>query len=212
MAYLLARRSYPSSTLSANVRARAGLTQEELGDLLGVGRAQVAHVEAGRRGYSAKAQARLHRLTELLPARLPEDPATAETGAPPGPTLGEQAALRRRLRECRHRIASLVYAEQGRPPLTAALALRRQALTALRAALAAEADTTPTPAAEPTREAAWLELVELATARVARRQPTPTALAWTALRLRLLREEEAGLLLLLNGGAAQATAAPSVGA
>ena len=192
-----------SATLSGAVRARAGITQQELGELLGVTKGQVAHVEAGRRGYSARAQARLTRLGELLPAHrfrpggtpAPEPAPAAD--APTGPTLAEQTALRRRLRACRRTLSALAYAAEGRPVLTATLARRTQALTALRAALAAE--TAPAPGSDPARDHAWLELVELATARVARRQPTPTALAWTALRRRLLEAEAAGLEALLAG-------------
>jgi transcriptional regulator with XRE-family HTH domain len=197
MAYLLAHRALPSSTVAACVRARAGITQQELGDLLGVGRAQVAHVEAGRRGFSARAQSRLSRLAELLPAgAVAFPPADAHAPVGPavlqGPTLAEQTALHRRLRACRHQLAGLRYAEEGRPALASALARRTLALAKLRAALALDATTTST-----SREVAWLELVELATARVARQQPTATAQQWLALRLRLLQDEEAGLLALL---------------
>ncbi|MBO2007914.1 helix-turn-helix transcriptional regulator [Siccationidurans soli] len=71
----------PSSSLSAAVRGRLGISREELGDLLEVTVSQVGHVECGRRSYSARAQARLLRLAELLPAALPAE------AAPPGPTL-----------------------------------------------------------------------------------------------------------------------------
>lgn len=193
MAHLFPHRPNPSSTLSASIRARAGITQMELGDLLGVSRGQVAHVEAGRRGYSRRAQERLRRLAELLPVGSVAE-AGGEEPVPAGPTAEERLALRRRLRTCRRQLTTLVYAAEGRPVVAEALSQRRQALATLRAALAAEAAPAPARAA---REAAWLELVELATHRVARRQPTPTRLAWEALRLRLLREEEAGLLALL---------------
>lgn len=191
----------PSATVSASLRARAGLTQEELGLLLGVSKGQVSHVEAGRRGYSARAQARPARLSELLPARLfrpggalaaPAVPLPAPAGEGPGagPTPEEQAALRRRLRACRHTLAGLAYAAGHGSPLAAALARRTRALAALRAALAAE--TAPAPGTAPARDLAWVELVELATARLARRQPSPTAQAWAALRRQLLETEAAG--------------------
>ena len=192
MAYLLAHRSLHSSTVSAS--ERAGLTQQELGDLLGVGRAQVAHAEAGRRGYSARAQARLNRLAELLPRSLPPVPESPAAAPAPGPTLAEQADLHRRLRNARRTLNGLAYAEENRPPMAAALARRTQALAVLRAALAAEAN-----AADTTREAAWLELVELGTARVARRQPSPTARGLVALRREVLTLEIAGLEKLLAG-------------
>jgi len=192
-----ASRPLAGTTLSAIVRQRAGITQQELGDLLGIGRAQVAHVEAGRRGYSGKAQARLLRLSELLPARAL---AAAPAPTPPpaaGPTLGEQADLRRRLRHCRRTLAGLAYAEPSRQAMAEVLARRTQALAVLRHSLAHEA-TLPDPGAETAREAAWLELLELATSLAARRQPTPTALGLRALRRQLLELEIAGLEALLH--------------
>ena len=191
------RRAYPSATLSATVRARLGLTRAELGLLLGVGVAQVGHVETGYRNYSAAAQARLRRLASLVPAAPapPETPATP----PAGPTPAEAAALHRRQREFRHQVARLRARQAAAPPQAAALAQRRQALATLGAALAAPAPTPPDPVADGAREAAWLELLHLGTRRRQQRQPSPTALGWQALRLQLLEAELAGLAQLLAG-------------
>ncbi|WP_046246539.1 hypothetical protein [Hymenobacter terrenus] len=190
------RRALPSTTLSAVVRARLGISRQELGDLLGVRAGQVGHVEAGRRSYSAQPQARLHRLAALLPAPSAA-PAPVATSLPPGPTLAEATALRARLRTCRHEAQQLRDQQAAWPAQDAALRQRQQALTALNTALAAPLPTPADPAANPTRERAWLELLELATTRLARRQPSPTARALVALRLRLLAEEIATLEALL---------------
>ena len=196
MPHLLSYRTVPSGSVSAAMRERLGITQQELGDLLGVGRAQVGHVEAGRRAYSPRAQARLTRLSELLPARLfrPGGALAAPAGpvGPASPTPAEQADLRRRLRNCRRTLSGLTYAEQGRPRLAAALARRTQGLAALRAALAAA------PGTDPARDLDWVELLDLATTLVARRQPTATALGLAALRRQLLELEITGLLRLLD--------------
>jgi transcriptional regulator with XRE-family HTH domain len=176
------------------VRARLGISREELGDLLEVNVSQVGHVEAGRRRYSPTAQARLRRLAELVPA-VPE----AATPAPPapGPTPAEATALRARLRACQHEAQPLREQQATWAAQDAALHQRRQGVAALGTALATPLPTPADPDVDPTRERAWLELLELATRRRARRQPSATARALLALRLRLLDEEAAALARLL---------------
>lgn len=195
----MARRPLPSATLSAALRTRLGLSQQELGDFLGVGAAQVGHVEAGRRGYSAKAQARLHRLAELLPdAPAADGTAIEASGAPAPPTASEaralRARLRARLRACRHEARQLRYQQALWPNQEAALRQRQQTAARLEAALVAPA----TPAPDAAREQEWLALLRLATARAAQRRPSPTARARLALRLHLLDTEAAGLEQLLG--------------
>lgn len=210
MPHLLAPRANSPTTLSARLRLRLGLTQPELGDLLGVSGSQVAHVEARRRGYSALVEARLRRLQALL-ARLPDPagpvvdaagPVVDAAATRPGPTTDERAALRRRLRHCRHALAGLTYREQGRPRLAALLARRTQALAGLRAVLAAPPSAAPAADPDPDSDLNpdldWVVLFEKRTARETHRQPTPTALAWAALRRQLLEAEAQGLEALLG--------------
>ena|GEM_PF-3919907 len=194
----MSRRAFPSNTISATVRERLGLSRQELGDWLGVGQRQVGHVEAGRREYSAKAQARLRRLSELVP-RLPEE--TPEPVAPAAalPSPAEATALRARLRTCRHEARQLRYQQDAWPERDVVIGRRQRGLAALEAAIA---DESANPAADLSRERAWLEILALGTRQLARRLPTPTAREWVALRLRLLDEEAAGLEKLLAGSSA----------
>jgi transcriptional regulator with XRE-family HTH domain len=189
-----------SLSYSATIRHRLGLTREELGLLLGVGERQVGHVEAGRRGYSATAQERLRRLATLLP---PSDAAPTEPEAAPpvpvaGPTPEEAAALRKRLRNCRHHLYQLRYQEAGPAARAEQLQRRRHTLTRLAEALAQPPADPADPAVRPEREQQWLELLALGTRRLEYRQPTPTALGWRALKVELLEAEIRGLEALLG--------------
>lgn len=190
----MARRALPSLTPSAVLRARLGLSQRELGDFLGVGATQVGNVEAGRRSYSARVQARLHRLAELASA--------AASGAGPHPVAeedwpedapNENKAVRARLRACRHGARQLRYQQAIWLEQEAALKRRLQTLALVAAALAV-------PGPDDAREQAWLTLLKLATKRLAQRLPDPTARALLALRLRLLDAEATELERLLGAG------------
>ena len=156
---------------------------------------QVGHVEAGRRGYTARAQARLHQLAELVPAEPtpePEPPGAAEP--PAGLTTAEAQAVRARLRACRHEARQLRYQQATWPGRTATRHRRHRTAAALQAALR------PLPADDPEARRAreWLALLELATKRAARLVPTPGVRALLALRLRLLDEEAQALEQLLG--------------
>ncbi len=190
----MSHRALPSTTFSAALRARLGISQQELGDFLGVGEAQVGHVEAGRRGYTARAQMRLHQLAELVPAEpTPEPPAAAEP--PAGLTAAEAQAARARLRTCRYEARQLRYQQATWPGRTTTLGLRRHTAATLQAALRPLAADDP----EAHRAREWLALLELATKRTARLVPTPGAQALLALRLHLLDAEAAALEQLLGG-------------
>ncbi|MBO2007915.1 hypothetical protein [Hymenobacter negativus] len=102
------------------------------------------------------------------------------------------------MRSCRHEARKVRAQQDAWPVQEAALRRRRQALAALSTALATPLPGPPDPAADPTRERAWLELLELATVRLARQLPSPTARALLALRLRLLDEEATTLVELLG--------------
>ncbi|RTQ53572.1 XRE family transcriptional regulator [Hymenobacter gummosus] len=196
----MTRIARPSLAFSAQLRTRLGLTREELGLLLGVTAAQVSHVENGRRGYSARAQERLYRLAALLPAAAAPAGAAAPPAPPAGPSPAEAAALRKRLRGCRRRLYHLRYDEAA--PAARAAQLERRHLTLARLAEALAQPPAAAPPADagrpPEREQEWLALLELGTRRLAHRQPTPTALAWRALKAQLLEAEIRGLEQLLG--------------
>ncbi len=99
------RRSVPSATLSAAVRQYFGLQQDELAQLLGVTRGQLAHIEAGRRTLSAPLYDRLLPLARCLPpdpAPGAARPAPAPPPVPPPLPLTERAGLEARLDYCQY--------------------------------------------------------------------------------------------------------------
>lgn len=178
----MARRPLPSVAFSAALRARLGITQQELGDFLGVRAAQMGHVEAGRRGYSARAQVRLYRLAGLVPAAPTLKPVADEP--PAGLTAGEARALRARLRACRHDARQLRYQQAALPGKAAALVLRRHTAATLQAAQPALAADEM----NALRVQEWVALLALATKRLARLAPSATARALLELRQRLAAE------------------------
>lgn len=95
------RKSIPSTTVVQAVRRHFGLHQFELADYLGLTRALVGHLEAGRRNLSAVVLQRLATLAGHLPeATPPADPAAHL--APPA-----AAPLAARLDYCQHHAARL---------------------------------------------------------------------------------------------------------
>ncbi len=221
----MGRPAIPSASIPAAVRAYFGLTQAELGRWLGVTRGQVAHAEAGRKGFSA---AVWHRLTplavwlpppigggapeplattleSLIPIALP--PAAAGLRTPPAPPTGltaeEQAPLRVRLRRCEHEAATLRY-ELTAPDGAARVAAHWRA--ALPALLAGLSDGIPAGAPEPpavARARRWLAARAATVAEVAERPAThpahPATHALRQLRLALLDGEAHHLRAWLEG-------------
>lgn len=191
----------PSNSLSAAVRAHFGLTQAELGEYLGVRREQVAFVEAGQRRFSPAAERRLRPLGLGLPESLlesgtPAPPAAAPPATAPAPP--DAAALRKRLRRCRHDAARLRYELENHAARTLAHAHQQRGRAQLPGVLLpAAADAPAAPTAEAERIRRWL--AQLATNAPAP-PPSATARALGAARLRGLVAEaealEAALALL----------------
>ncbi|UOQ99511.1 helix-turn-helix domain-containing protein [Hymenobacter sp. 5317J-9] len=100
------RKSISSNTLMQAVRRYFGLEQQELATYLGVTRAHVAHVEAGRRTLSSALLLRLTPLARHLPAESENAPALTETlpSSAPAPDAQE---LEWRQHQCRHRAGRL---------------------------------------------------------------------------------------------------------
>ncbi|UOQ53707.1 hypothetical protein [Hymenobacter cellulosivorans] len=191
-----------SETTAAYVRRHFALTQTELGRWLGLSQTQVEAVEAGRRNFSLQAEARLRRLSDLLPPRGPELP--APEALPPLPPRVARTAkeareaelLRRRVRRCEHLARQLAFQLETLALQDEALLRRRQGVAALRLALA-----TPPLDAGPTydlaEEETWLARIEADVAALPPR-PGPLARAHLALRRQLLLDEVAALLRLLG--------------
>lgn len=193
------RRSVPSTTLVQAVRRYFGLEQHEMAALLGVSRAMISHLEAGRKALPGKVLLRLNPLAALLPAETP--PALSETeliataAAPaPGPLeyrraecLWKAGKLRRQLRAYTVRANHAHRWQQALPVLLADVP---------------EADLTNVPPlTDPEALRAWSNarntrqrLHQLATELT----PEETA-AWHLLRLRAeaLETEAAALAVLL---------------
>ncbi|PJJ53247.1 hypothetical protein [Hymenobacter chitinivorans] len=195
-----------SEGTAADVRRHFALSQVELGRWLGVSSIQVRAVEAGRRNFSPPAEARLRRLSDLLPPRGPELPAP-EALPPLPPRVAHSAKeareaelLRRRVRRCQHLARQLSFQLETLALQDEALLRRRQGVAALRLALA-----TPPAVAGPgydaAEEEAWLVRIEADVAALPPR-PGPLARAHLALRRQLLLDEAAALLLLLEPAAA----------
>ncbi len=106
------RPSIPSTTLVQAVRRYFGLEQQELAAYLGVSRAQVAHLESGRRALSSALLLRLNPLALHLPPTTETAPAPAQvlpaTAPPP-----ETRELEWRRYQCAHRAARLRRALAG---------------------------------------------------------------------------------------------------
>jgi transcriptional regulator with XRE-family HTH domain len=98
-------------SLAAAVRAHFGLTQAELAGFIGVSRANLAHVEAGRKALGPGPDQRLQVLARQLPPpdglgppapAFAEAAATASAASGAGPADPDALApLRRRLARCR---------------------------------------------------------------------------------------------------------------
>ncbi|TGE12249.1 helix-turn-helix domain-containing protein [Hymenobacter elongatus] len=190
-----------SETTAADVRRHFALTQTELGRWLGLSQAQVEAVEAGRRNFSPKAEARLARLVDVLPPAGPGLPAPEALPVVPPPAAQtgredrEAVLLRRRVRRCEHLAHGLGFQLETWALQDAAVLRRRQGLAALRLALAAPPAASVSGAAA-VAEAVWLARLEAATAALPPR-PGPLARAHLALRQRLLLAEAAELRRLL---------------
>lgn len=100
------RKSIPSTTLVQAVRRYFGLEQQELAAYLGVTRAQVAHIESGRRALSSALLLRLNPLAVHLPPAAEAAPAPAEA-LPPSAPPPAPAELDWRRTQCLHRAGRL---------------------------------------------------------------------------------------------------------
>ncbi|MFD2784517.1 helix-turn-helix domain-containing protein [Hymenobacter rubripertinctus] len=199
-------RPLPSGTLEAAVRAHFGLSQEELGRYLGLTRAQVAHLEAGRRRATPQADARLRLLARLLPPPEGTGPvAPAFAARPPAeapalllPDFGPlpAAPLRRRQRQVLAQAARLRWTLHRGSKGLALQQRRAWGLAELRAAL-------PPPTADAAEQAHCARWLATLAADVAALAPTPAAAAARALavlRLLALDGESAALARLLEKG------------
>jgi len=131
----MARPSHPAETPFALVREYFGLDQQTLAAGLGVGREQLANMEAGRRSPRAATTQRLLPLLHALPT-APAPPADPAAGlAPPTP-----APLLARLDYCQHHAARL---RRELAKLEATLERARRWQQALPALLAQEAPDAP---------------------------------------------------------------------
>ena len=100
------RKSIPSTTLVQAVRRYFGLEQQQLAAYLGVTRAQVAHIESGRRALSSALLLRLNPLALHLPPD--SDALAAPVGVlPPSAPAPDPKELDWRRRQCLHRAARL---------------------------------------------------------------------------------------------------------
>ena len=191
-----------SATPTRVVRAYLGVSQTSLAGYLGLTRAQVASLEAGRRTEGA-AWVRLGRLLALLPPPWgtgPPDPAppppalplaaAAPVPVPPPATLAPPAtarALRRAHRLAAQTAANLRAALLARHQRAATVARQRAALAALE-----QPDPTDLAPARTARLTAALRLeIEIATGPGSITDPAAIGLA--TLRLWLLETEAAAL-------------------
>ena len=97
------RKSIPSTTLVQAVRRYFGLEQQALAAYLGVTRAQVAHIESGRRALSSALLLRLNPLARHLPPAAEAAP----DALPPSAPAPEAQALEWRRYQCTHRARRL---------------------------------------------------------------------------------------------------------
>ena len=181
------RRSAPSVSLVARVRAWFGLRQAELALFLGVSPALVQHLESGQRALTAGVVQALAPLLLHLPATLaaPEPAASL----PPGTTVPESAELDFRRRVC------LQQAARCRAELAS---LAQQAHVAQRWAQALPALLAAAPPDPATTEADAIELAAWRTGwlhRRARPLPPEAATRWHLLAARATAlEAEAAVL------------------
>lgn len=210
------RRSYPSSSLAAAVRAHLGLTQAELARFIGISREHLANHEAGRKDLGEAPRHRLWVLARLLPppdGQGPPAPAfalgtEADEAAPstdlPGPL--DPAPIRARLRRCRFWITKARFDLGQRKRPAEGHARRRWAVQVLRAAWLPPTDPAALPAPgrlayplatpDPVADAHWLARLAADTAAA----PVPLSATERALRLvrlRLLEAEAVALEALL---------------
>jgi transcriptional regulator with XRE-family HTH domain len=151
-------------SLLASLRAHFGMSQLEMGRLLGVSQVQVARVEGGSRRLPEAACDRLWALRALLQA--PELPAAAPD---PGP-------LRSRQTYCFHQAQRLRYDLQYALPERARAARRRLATAETLPAALAAAPALPAPAYD-TQQAQLTLLRNAAVAELEERSgPTPELL------------------------------------
>ncbi|GAA4042687.1 hypothetical protein GCM10022409_30790 [Hymenobacter glaciei] len=172
------------------MRAHFGLTQAELGQYLGVAREQVAFVEAGQRPFSLAAERRLRPLSLLLPGVLLAEVPAPPLAAPDEPAEApDTAALRKRLRRCRHEAARLRYEQENHATRALAQAQRQRGLAQLRAALLPASAAATAATAETERLRRWLDALPPEVLPV---PMSATARALGAARLRgLIAEAEA---------------------
>ncbi|GAB3859004.1 hypothetical protein GCM10028822_34880 [Hymenobacter terrigena] len=196
-------RKLPSNSLSAAVRAHFGLTQPELGRYLGVRREQVAFVEAGQRTFSAVAERRLRPLGLLLPESRAGGPPASVAAEPVAPAdAPDVAALRKRLRRCRHQAAQLRYELENQAARVQSHANRQRGLAQLQAGLLPSLANGAAPTADAERARCWL--VQLA-ADTPPAPPNATARALLTARLQGLVAEAEALEDLLAATAAIGT-------
>ncbi|GAA4350419.1 hypothetical protein GCM10023185_08090 [Hymenobacter saemangeumensis] len=139
----MGRPCYPSPTLAAAVRAHFGLNQDELARFVGVSRAQLANVEAGRRELAEAPRYRLWVLARQLPPPDGLGPAAPDFAArhdSPLLSAADTQLLQKRLDHCRYLLTKARY-ELGQEDDPARHAARRRwAVAVLRPALAALPD------------------------------------------------------------------------
>ncbi len=105
----MSRKSIPSTTLVQAVRRYFGLEQQALAAYFGVTRAQVAHIESGRRALSSALLLRLNPLARHLPPAAEAAP----DALPPSAPAPEAQALEWRRAQCAHRARRLRRALAG---------------------------------------------------------------------------------------------------
>ncbi|WP_400190735.1 helix-turn-helix transcriptional regulator [Hymenobacter sp. B81] len=128
----MGRRSFYNGSSSGEVRRYFGLTQEALSEYLGLSRATLANVEAGRRFMSGQALSYLRPLRQLVPdGWYPPYPPPTE----PPPAAPDAKMLRARIAECQHLARQLRWELQG---VHMRLVVARHWQQALPALLAAE--------------------------------------------------------------------------
>ncbi|MFD2784938.1 hypothetical protein [Hymenobacter rubripertinctus] len=192
-----------STHLAAEVRRFFSLSPAELGRYLGVPAMQVAHVEAGRRGLTTRAESRLLTLAQLLPlphgAGAPLELPVRPAEALPGDGEAATGPLTARLRRCDYLAARARFELENQQQRTAAAARRRAALVRLRAdLLAATPAAPPDPAFDPAHAARWLARLTADTA-AAPAPPTAAELTLLAVRLAALEFEADQLREALGG-------------
>lgn len=174
-----------SSSSSAAVRAHFALTLEELARFLGIGKTQVNNVELGHSTFSAAVERRLRLLTRWLPQNQPQLPTPALVPAQLIDPLNPEP-LQDRLERCRHLARGVRYELQELSRRMEAGQRRERALEELGTILtpnpAQPATLPPDPAADPERDALWLERLRADTACA---PPAPSAAALVLRRVKL---------------------------